>query len=90
MLTHESYHGSPLEISWKKQTSSFTKISKVWKVENSVGKDKFLNCIQLSPPNPNGWIFVSWVVLPLTMDSFEWILETDNKHVGRRHKISCK
>ena len=35
-------------------------------------------------------IFASWVVLPVTVDKFERIIETDTKNVGGRHKRSCK
>ena len=90
MLTHYSYPGGPLENSWKKQASSFKKTSLAWKVEKYVGKDKLWNCIQLSPPTTNSWILVSWVVLPVTVDNYEWILETDTKHAGRRHNRSHK
>ena len=54
MLNHESCSGGPLEISWKKQASFFKKMSKDWKIEKSVGKNKFWNCTQLSFPTPNG------------------------------------
>ena len=90
MLTHDSYPGGLLGNSWKKQASSFTKMPLVWKVENYVGKDKLRNCIQLSPPTPNGRIFVYLVVPPVTLDNFEWILETDTKNVGGRHTRLCK
>ena len=65
-------------------------MSLVWKVEKYMGKDKFWNCIQLIPPTPHGWIFVSWVVPPVTVDKFEWIKEIDTKHVGRNRNRSCK
>ena len=90
MLNHDSYPGGTLENSWNKQASSFTKISKVWNFENSVGKDKYWNCIQLIPPTPNGWIFVFWNLLPVTLDKFQWIKEIDTKHVGGTHNRSCK
>ena len=90
MLNHESYPGGPLDNSWKKQAYSFKKMSKFWRVEKSVGKDKFWNCTQLSPPTPNGWIFVSWDVLPVTLDKFQWIKEIDTKNVGGTHNRSFK
>ena len=64
-------------------------MSLVCKVENSMGKDKLWNCIQLSLPPSKGWFF-SWFLLPVIVDKFEWIMETDTKHVGGRHKRSCK
>ena len=53
-------------------------------------KDKLWNFIQIIPPTPQGYIFVSWVVLPVTVDKFECIMETDIKNVGGRHNRSCK
>ena len=65
-------------------------MSLVWKVEKSVGKDKLWNFIQLIHPTTNGLIFVSWVVLPVTVDKFECILKKYTRHVCRRHNRSCK
>ena len=55
-----------------------------------MGKDKFWICTQLSPPTPNGWILVSWNVLPVTLDKFQWIKKIDTKNVGGTHNRSCK
>ena len=79
-----------MENSWKKQASSFKKMFLVWKVEKPVGKVKLWNCIQLSPPTPNGKTFVSWVAPPVTMDKFEYIKEALTKNVGGRQNRSCK
>ena len=49
-----------------------------------------MNCIKISPPTPNGLIFASWVAPPVTLDKFEWTMETDTKHDGRRHNRLCK
>ena len=65
-------------------------MSKDWKVENSVGIDNFWNCTQHSPTTPNGCIFVSWNVPPLTLDKFHWIKEIDTKNHGGTHNRSCK